>query len=141
MRRLTVLGLLVLVALAACAGSSSPTGTAAGTLSKTGATISAPAYMVTTGTQGNGPVCDAGSAEADGGIGTEAVTVCVFPSHAQLKNDAARAVKSGHGATIQVGQLILIYAKDDGWNGFELSTLGAEQIVSRTDGTLLSNNP
>jgi hypothetical protein len=136
-----ITGALILLGLAACGGSSSPTGTAAGILGKTGATASSPAYMVTSGSQGNGPVCDAGSAEADGGIGTEAVTVCVFPSNTQLKNDAARAVQGGDGATIQVGQLILIYAKDDGWNGFELSTSGVDQLVSRTGGTLLSNKP
>jgi hypothetical protein len=100
----------IAAALTAC-GSSSPTGTAAGILSQSGATSGGSAYVVDS-SQGNGPSCDNGSAEADGSFaGGETINVCVFPNTALLKNDAATAMLAGPGgqATIQVGKLTLVY--------------------------------
>jgi hypothetical protein len=125
--------LAVLILAAACSsGPATPTQTAASVLAASGATAQGPAYMVTVATQGTGPVCDAGSAEADGTFpGGGSVAVCVFPSQAQLDHDAATSVEAGAagGATVRVGTLTLVYLSG--------RTPSAVQVASLTGGTVV----
>lgn len=86
---------LMASALAACGGSSTPTGTAAAILSQAGATADGSPYVVNTA-QGNGPSCDNGSAEADGSFsGGETISVCILPNTAVFNNDAATSAEVG----------------------------------------------
>lgn len=103
----TVAALAVLL-LAGCGGSSSPTGTAAGLLSKTGATSNGPAYTVTS--SDTEATCSNGAAEADGTLAQQYdVSVCVFPSNDQLQSDMSAGQYAAGSAVIQVGQTTLIF--------------------------------
>ena len=130
--RYIVLIMLVL-ALAACGGSS-PEGTAGSILAASGAKADGGAYLVTASTQGQGPACDADSAEADGALNGVTVNVCVFPSKAQHDHDEATELEVVAGGaapdTITVGDTVLVYA-----TGASKATLS--KIASAVHGTIV----
>jgi hypothetical protein len=139
---------LAFCSLVACGGgSSSPTVTAASILSESGAKADGPAYVVDT-SQGNGPACDNGSAEADGSFpGGETMNVCVFPNAAVLKNDAGTQLelwamqgsptepaKAGD-PVVQVGDLTLIYMTPR--LNENIPRPSAQQVAKQVNGTVL----
>ena len=146
MRFIVLIGLLA-IALAGCGGgSSSPTAQAAGLLSQAGATSSGPAYTVTSD-NASSSACDQGNTEADGTFNDTVdkisldVNVCVFPSNAQLENDAATAEESTGpgGGVIQVGQTVLIYVGDNDEFSFDKNIMNT--IAGKTGGQVLVYAP
>ncbi len=136
MRRLTAL-LVLVFALTACGGPSTPTATASGLLSKTGATSSGPAYMAISGSSSN---CATGAADADGSLGNEYVDVCVFPSNDQLVSYINSGGYAAGAALIQVGQTALIEVDPQGYNSDSPPASLVQSIASKVGGSVYNGN-
>lgn len=136
-RTIIVAGLASLLLLTGCGGSSSPTGTAASLLNKTGATGSTSPYTVTPeATNAPDTQCPVGAAEADGMIGQNEVSVCVFSSEPELQGFIAAGDQYGASdALILVGQDALILVIPPGVGTPPPPSRGVVQsVTSKTGG-------
>jgi len=140
-----VMAVLCVIALSGCASSGSPTATAAGLLSQTGATINGSAYTVTPeATNAPGTLCPLGAAEADGTMSLLEVSVCIFSSSAEREGfirsglPNSNAVPFGNSATfIDVGQTALIVVGLEAGGYTVQPPAGIVQsIASKTGGTV-----
>ena len=132
-------GLASLLLLAGCGGSNSPTGTAASLLNKTGATGSTSPYTVTPeATNAPDTQCSVGAGEADGMIGQNEVSVCVFNDNAELQGFVSAGNYAAEAGLVQVGQNVLIII--DGQDG--PPTAGVMQsVISATGGQNVTSQP
>jgi len=136
MRFLAATAFLVL-ALAACGGSSSPTASATALLAKTGANPSGPAYMALSGPSSN---CTTGAADADGTLGNEYVTVCVFGDNNQMIDYITDGGYAAGAALIQVGQTDLIEVSPEGYGGGSPPASLVQSITGKVGGSVYTGS-
>jgi hypothetical protein len=124
---------IVILGLAGCGGSSSPTTQASAILAKTGATGDGPAYKVTNNNESSS-ACNPGDAEADGHLSDNSqVNVCVATSNAERANGLADAIAAKSDVPIQVGKTTLVYVTSNGVDSLPKARM--EAIAAKIGGT------